>query len=71
MFILNLWVPTTAAFLSLLLMMNILLITQVHYVADVIGGLVIATWYHRSATRIVLWIDKGLSIPFFIVKWIY
>lgn len=51
--------------------MNMLLITQVHYVTDIIGGLVIAVWFHRTATRIVYWLDKALSFPFFVVKWIY
>jgi hypothetical protein len=71
MFILNLRVPSTFAFLSLLFMMNMLLITRVHYVIDIIGGLVFATWYHRTATRFVLYIDKLLSLPFWVVKWIY
>lgn len=52
-------------------MMNMLLITRVHYVVDIIGGLVFAIWYHRMATRVVLYIDKFLSFPFFIVNWIY
>lgn len=52
-------------------MMNMLLITQVHYVIDIIGGLVFATWFHRMATRGTLWLDKALSLPFWAVKWIY
>jgi hypothetical protein len=52
-------------------MMNMLLITRVHYVADIIGGLLFAIWYHRQATRAVVYIDKFLSLPYFIVKWIY
>jgi hypothetical protein len=59
------------AFLCLLFMMNMLLITQVHYVCDIIGGLVFATWFHRNATRGVLWIDRVLSFPFWAVKWLY
>lgn len=51
--------------------MNMLLITRVHYVADIIGGLLFAIWYHRQATRAVVYIDKFLSLPYFIVKWIY
>jgi hypothetical protein len=55
----------------MIFMMNMLLITRVHYVADIIGGLVFAIWYHRTAIRCTLYIDKCLSLPFFIVKWIY
>lgn len=52
-------------------MMNMLLITQVHYVCDIIGGLVFATWFHRNATRAVLYMDKLLSLPYKAGKWIY
>lgn len=55
----------------MIFMMNMLLITRVHYVADIIGGLVFAIWYHRTATRFVVYIDKLLSLPYFIVNWLY
>lgn len=71
MVILNFRVPATIAFLSLIFMMNMLLITRVHYVVDIAGGLIFAIWYHRTATRYVLYIDKFLTLPYFIVKWIY
>lgn len=71
MFILDLKLPATFAFLSMLFMMNMLLITRVHYVPDIIGGLLFAIWYHRTATRVVYYIDKALSFPFFVGKWVY
>jgi hypothetical protein len=71
MVILGLRLPAVMVFMSLLYMMSMLLITEVHYVVDIIGGLVFAIWFHRSGTRAVLWIDKALSLPFFVVKWIY
>lgn len=52
-------------------MMNMLLITQVHYVCDIIGGLVFAAWFHRTVTRGVIWLDKILSLPFWVVKSVY
>lgn len=68
---LRMWGVAVMAFLCLLFMMNMLLITQVHYVCDIVGGLVFATWFHRSAIRGTKWIDKALSFPFWVVRWIY
>lgn len=59
------------AFVSLIFMMNLLLITEVHYTADIIGGIVFSVWFYRTAIRITLYADKLLSLPYFIVKWIY
>ena len=52
-------------------MMNLLLITKVHYVIDIVGGLVMAIWFYRLSTRIVIYFDKLISLPYFGVKWIY
>jgi hypothetical protein len=71
MAVLRLRVVAVAAFLCLIFMMNMLLITQVHYVCDIAGGLIFAAWFHRSATRIVVWMDKALSLPFLAVKALY
>ena len=51
--------------------MNLLLITKVHYVVDLVGGLVFAIWYYWIAGFCVIYFDKLMSFPFFIVKWIY
>lgn len=48
--------------------MNMLLITEVHYVADVIGGLVFATWFYRTSIRVVFYTDFFFSLPFLLVK---
>lgn len=59
------------AFVSLLFMMNLLLITKVHYVIDIAGGLIMAVWYFRLSTRIIIYFDKLLTLPYNGVKWIY
>ena len=59
------------AFVSLLFMMNLLLITKVHYVIDIAGGLIMAVWYFRLSTRILIYFDKLLTLPYDGVKWIY
>lgn len=59
------------AFLSLLFMMNLLLITKVHYVIDIVGGLIMAVWFYRLSIRIVIYFDKLLTLPYDGVKWIY
>jgi hypothetical protein len=55
--------PAILAFLSLVYMMNMLLITKVHYVIDIAGGLVFAVFFHRLADRRTSFIDKTLSLP--------
>lgn len=37
--------------LSLLYMMNMLVTTKVHYVIDVIGGLIYSIWFYRLAIQ--------------------
>lgn len=59
------------ALLSLLFMMNLLLITKVHYVVDVAGGLIFAAWFYRLANSLVLYFDKLVSLPYVLIKWIY
>jgi hypothetical protein len=71
MALLNLRVAAVLVFLSAIFMMNLLLITKVHYVIDIIGGIIFAVWYYRQAIRITLYIDKLLSLPFYITKTLY
>ena len=58
-------------FLTLIFMMNLLLITKVHYVVDLVGGLVFAIWYYWISGFVFIYFDKFMSLPFFAVKWIY
>lgn len=59
------------AFLSLLFMMNLLLITKVHYVVDIAGGLIYAAWFYRLTRRFVFYFDKLVSLPYVLIRWIY
>jgi membrane-associated phospholipid phosphatase len=45
-------------------MINVLLITEVHYSIDVVGGLILSVWAFRTSKRIVEYIDKFISLPF-------
>ena len=54
------------AFISLLYMMNMLVTTRVHYIIDVVGGLIFAIWSYRQSVRYVIFFDKLLSLPFFL-----
>jgi membrane-associated phospholipid phosphatase len=71
MVMLNIKSLAILAFISLLFMMNLLLITKVHYVIDIAGGLIMAVWYFRLSTRISIYFDKLLTLPYYGVKWIY
>jgi hypothetical protein len=65
---LRLAIPSILAGLSLLYMMNMLLVTKVHYTIDILGALAFAFWFHRMASRYVAYIDKFLSLPYWIYK---
>ena len=52
-------------------MVNMLLITKVHYMADIVGGLVFAVWFFWMGSKIVFYFDKFLSFPYFVINWIY
>jgi len=54
--------------ISLLYMMNMLTIIQVHYTIDVAGGLVFAFFFHKLAGKIVYYWDWVLNLPYLLVK---
>jgi hypothetical protein len=47
-------------------MMNMLLITRVHYTIDVAGGIVFAYFFHKFCSKNIKYMDKILSLPYFI-----
>lgn len=61
---LKLWALAILAFLSLIFMMNLLLITKVHYVVDIAGGIIYAVWFYRLARLLVVYFDKLVSLPY-------
>ncbi len=44
-------------------MMNMLLITRVHYTIDIAAGLVFAVFMSKNVNRFVPWADKIISLP--------
>ena len=48
----------------LIYMMNMLLITRVHYTIDVAGGLVFAFFWSRFAERYISYFDWLLTLPY-------
>ena len=52
-------------------MVNMLLITKVHYMVDVVGGIVFAVFAYRTFIRFVQYVDKILSLPFVWGKMLY
>lgn len=50
-------------------MMNMLIITRVHYTADVIGGLIFAVYFYWVVVEKLIWVDKLASLPYsFVIK---
>jgi hypothetical protein len=52
-------------------MMNMLLLTRVHYTIDIAGGLIYAFFFYGMAEKIVVYFDWLLSGPFVLGKRIY
>lgn len=57
--------------LSWVFMVNLLLITKVHYTVDIVGGLLFAMWFDWMGTKIVAYFDWVFSLPYKTVNWIY
>lgn len=55
------WVAT---FFCLIYMMNLLIITRVHYTADVIGGLVFSIYFYWLTCSYLKELDKLISLPY-------
>ena len=45
-------------------MVNMLLITKVHYMVDVVGGIIFAVFAYRTFIRLAVYVDKIFSLPF-------
>ena len=67
MFYINYRIMFCIGFLCLIFMMNMLIITRVHYTIDVMAGLIFAFFYHKLASKFVKYIDMLFTIPFYIV----
>lgn len=52
-------------------MMNMLLLTRVHYTIDIAGGLIYAFFFYGMAEKIVVYFDWLLSGPFVMGKKVY
>lgn len=60
---------TLVPVICLIYMMNMLLITRVHYTIDVAGGLIFAFFFHWFASKVVFYFDWLLSTPLMFGKY--
>lgn len=60
-----------AIFICLVYMMNMLIITRVHYTIDVAGGLVFAFAVFEFCNKNLYWFDRFLSLPYVLGAKIY
>ncbi len=70
MYTLNNKKSTLIALISLLFMVNLLLVTHVHYFVDIVGGLVYSSWCFWMVGKMVKWTDWVLSLPDLVVGWV-
>lgn len=54
--------------ISLIYMMNMLLITRVHYTIDIAGGIFYAFFLYNFASRLIFYMDWVLSVPYLLGK---
>jgi hypothetical protein len=59
------------AFLNLIFMMNMLIITRIHYTADIMAALIFTAVVYRLVTLILKYIDYVFSIPFYIGRRVF
>lgn len=71
MYTINYRVVAALALVSLVFMINLLIMTKVHYVADIIGGLIFATFMHNLASKTVYHTDKMISFPYWLGLKVY
>lgn len=55
----------------LVIVVMVLLITRVHYVIDIVGGVVFTLWIDRFLLPRVAWFDYLFSCFYNGIKWIY
>jgi ABC-type spermidine/putrescine transport system permease subunit II len=60
-----------ATFITLLFMMNVLIITRIHYTIDIMGGIIFALAFHRGVSYTLKYFDYLFSIPFYIGRYFY
>jgi hypothetical protein len=58
-------------FVCLVYMMNMLIVTRVHYTIDVGGGLLFSFFFYGFCCNYVYWIDRLMSFPYVVGKKIY
>lgn len=58
-------------FINLIFMLNMLIITRVHYVIDIMAGLIFAVTAFRLTILILKYLDYVLSVPFYIGRFIF
>ncbi len=51
-------------FICLIYMMNMLIITRVHYTVDIMGGLIFSIYMYWLAGQLTVQIDKLISLPY-------
>jgi hypothetical protein len=59
------------AFFNLIFMMNMLIISRIHYNIDIIAALIFTAVVYRLVYLIVKWIDYVFSIPFYMGRFLY
>ena len=69
-FQLNLNKTGVLALVSAVYMMNMLIVTRVHYVIDVIAGIIFAFWSYRLSKRYIIYFDKFLNLPYALFLWL-
>lgn len=57
-------------FFNLIFMLNMLIITRVHYTIDIIAALIFAITIYRLTYLIIKYVDFVFSVPFYILRYL-
>lgn len=58
-------------FISLVYMMNMLIITHVHYTVDVVGAVMYSGWFYYISQKYIKYVDKLGNLPYQGGKFVY
>jgi hypothetical protein len=71
LFIIKWYYASLIAFLTSIYMMNVLIITRIHYTIDIIAAIIFTVLIYRLVIDILKYVDFLFSIPYYFVRMTY
>ncbi len=71
LFIIKWYYVSLIAFLTLIYMTNVLIITRIHYTIDIIAAIIFTILIYRLVIVVLKYVDFLFSIPYYLVRITY